>query len=247
MKIGRSSNPALSENIFRNAASFAGTGSMTVAGAANKVGILLLITMLTAAYSWASFTPAEGFPVMAIAGGIGAFIVAIITIFKHEWSPYTAPLYAALEGLFLGAISAAYAMMFDGIVVKAILLTFSILFVMLFSYRSGAIQATEKFKRGVIAATGGVFVFYMATWIFSMFGVNVPYLHEGGFISIIISLVIIVIASLNLILDFDFIDKGAANGLPKHYEWYGAFGLMVTLVWLYLELLRLLSYLSGRD
>ena len=243
MKIGSSSNPALSEKIFKKA-SFAQTaeGSMSIAGAINKVGILTIILLLTSAFSWSM-----GSPALMWIGLIGGLIMAFATIFKPEWSAWSAPLYAALEGLFLGTISAVYASTFDGIVPKAILLTFSILFVMLFSYRTGLIKATEKFKGGVIAATGGVAIFYVITMVMSMFGADTSAFFGGGLLSIGISLVIIVIAAMNLILDFDFIEKGAQQGLPKHYEWYGAFGLMLTLVWLYLEILRLLSYLTGND
>ncbi len=243
MKIGQSSNPALSEKIFQSA-SYAHTneGSMSINGAINKTGILTIILLISGAYSWSMASPT-----FMWVGLIGGLVFAIATIFKHEWSYWSAPLYAAFEGLFLGTISAVYANMFEGIVPKAILLTFSILFVMLFSYRSGLVRATEKFKSGVIAATGGVAVFYLITLVMKLFGADTSMFFGGGLLSIGISLVIIVIAALNLVLDFDFIEKGAAQGLPKHYEWYGAFGLMLTLVWLYLEILRLLSYFSGRD
>ena len=243
MKIGNSSNPALSKKIFEKAV-FAQTteGSMSVAGAINKIGILTLILLLTGAFAWSTMSTT-----LMWTGAIGGFIMALVTIFKPEYSAWSAPVYAALEGLFLGTISAIYASMFDGIVPKAILLTFLILAVMLFSYRTGLIKATEKFKSGVIIATGGVAIFYLISMVVSMFGGDTSVFFGGGLISIGISLVIIVIAAMNLILDFDFIEKGAEQGLAKHYEWYGAFGLMLTLVWLYLEILRLLSYLTGSD
>jgi len=243
MKIGQTSNPALGERIFKNQAYTATEeGSMTVNGAINKTGILTIILLLTGAYAWSSMST----PLMLI-GGIGGFIAALVTIFKPQWSTWTAPVYAALEGLFLGTVSAMYASLYAGIVPKAILLTFSILFVMLFAYRSGMVRATEKFKSGVIAATGGIAVFYLITMVMSLFGADTSAFFGGGLLSIGISLVIIVVAALNLVLDFDFIEKGAEQGLPKYFEWYGGFGLMVTLVWLYLEILRLLSYFTGRD
>lgn len=244
MKIGRSSNPALGEKIFQKAGSFAetGTGSMSINGAINKTGVLTIILLLTGAFSWANASTT-----FMWIGIIGGLIAAVATIFKPHWSPWSAPLYAAFEGLALGTISAIYASLFEGIVSKAILLTFSILFVMLFAYRSGLVKATEKFKSGVVAATGGVAVFYLITMAMSFFGADTSAFFGGGLLSIGISLVIIVIAALNLVLDFDFIEKGAAQGLPKYFEWYGGFGLMVTLVWLYLEILRLLSYLTGSD
>ena len=178
-----------------------------------------------------------------LGGAIGGFILALVTIFKKQWSPITAPLYALVEGFFLGAISAVYNAQFQGIVLQAIMLTFGIMFALLFAYRSGLIKATENFKLGVTAATGGIALIYIATLVLRLFGIQVPFIHDSGLIGIGFSLVVVVIASLNLVLDFDFIESGVEAGAPKYMEWYGAFGLMVTLVWLYLELLRLLSKL----
>jgi uncharacterized YccA/Bax inhibitor family protein len=167
----------------------------------------------------------------------------MVTIFKKEWSPVLAPAYALVEGLFLGALSAFFEARFPGIVIQAVMLTFGTLFALLFAYRSGLIKATENFKLGVAAATGGIFLIYVASFLLGLFGIKVPYIHESGIIGIGFSLFVVVIAALNLVLDFDFIESGVEAGAPKYMEWFGAFGLMVTLVWLYVEFLRLLAKL----
>lgn len=248
----RSSNPALKDSTFLDLSSgsvVAGDPTtMSLNGTVNKTGLLLLMTVLTAAFAWSqTMTPtgevAPGAMIYLLGGGIGGFVLAMATIFKKEWSPVTAPLYALVEGFFLGAISAIYNAQFHGIVLQAVMLTFGIMFALLFAYRSGMIKATENFKLGVAAATGGIALIYIATIVLGFFGIKIPYIHESGAIGIGFSLVVVVIASLNLVLDFDFIENGVEAGAPKYMEWYGAFGLMVTLVWLYLELLRLLSKL----
>jgi uncharacterized YccA/Bax inhibitor family protein len=252
----RSGNPALKESTFLDLGS--GTvvsrdgGAMTLNGTINKTGILLLLTVLTAAFSWNQALgpdglPAPGFAVYMWGGAIGGLVLALITVFKKTWSPVTAPLYALVEGFFLGAISAVYNAQFGGIVMQAVMLTFGILFALLFAYRSGLIKATENFKLGVVAATGGIALVYLASIALGFFGIKIPLIHESGLVGIGFSLFVVVIASLNLVLDFDFIETGVEQGAPKYMEWYGAFGLMVTLVWLYLELLRLLSKLQSRD
>ncbi|MDH5823779.1 Bax inhibitor-1/YccA family protein [Luteimonas sp. RD2P54] len=251
----RSGNPALKESTFLDL----GSGSvvsragetMTLNGTVNKTAILLLLTVMTAAFAWTqALTPtgelAPGFNVYVWGGAIGGFIVALVTIFKKEWAPVTAPLYALVEGFFLGAISAMYNNFFDGIVMQAVMLTFGTLFALLFAYRSGLIKATENFKLGVVAATGGIALVYLATIVLGFFGINMPMIHDNGLIGIGFSLFVIVIAALNLVLDFDFIETGVEQGAPKYMEWYGAFGLIVTLVWLYLEFLRLLAKLQSR-
>lgn len=252
----RSGNPALKESTFLDLGSgtvVARDGeAMTLNGTINKTGILLLLTVLTAAFSWNQALGPDGLPAPGIAiymwgGAIGGLVLALITIFKKTWSPVTAPLYALVEGFFLGAISAVYNAQFGGIVMQAVMLTFGILFALLFAYRSGLIKATENFKLGVIAATGGIGLVYLATIALGFFGIKIPLIHESGLIGIGFSLFVVVIASLNLVLDFDFIETGVEQGAPKYMEWYGAFGLMVTLVWLYLELLRLLWKLQSRD
>ncbi|PJK06312.1 hypothetical protein CO610_10415 [Lysobacteraceae bacterium NML95-0200] len=252
----RSGNPALKESTFLDLGSGALTQApgqaMTLNGTVNKTGLLLLLAVLTAAFSWSqTFTAtgevASGAMVYMIGGAIAGFVLALITVFKKTWAPVTAPLYALAEGFFLGTISAIYNARFEGIVLNAVLLTFGTLFALLFAYRSGLIRATENFKLGVMAATGGIALVYLATIVLGFFNINIPYIHESGLIGIGFSLFVVVIAALNLVLDFDFIETGVEQGAPKYMEWYGAFGLMVTLVWLYVEFLRLLAKLQSRD
>ena len=250
----RSGNPALKESTFLDLGS--GTvvsrdaGAMTLNGTVNKTGILLLLSVLTAAFAWnqIEFTAdgPTGGGIYLWGGLIGGFVLALITTFKKTWAPVTAPMYALVEGLFLGAISAIYNNLYNGIVLQAVMLTMGTLFALLFAYRSGLIKATENFKLGVVAATGGIALVYLATIVLGLFNINIPLIHESGIIGIGFSLFVIVIAALNLVLDFDFIETGVEQGAPKYMEWYGAFGLMVTLVWLYIEFLRLLSKLNSR-
>lgn len=238
----RSGNPTLSEKMFQQTGVVdASQGAMTISGTINKIGILFLLLLIGATISWYQPSPA-----FIWVGAIGGFIVAIVTVFKKEWSPVTAPLYAALEGLFLGAISIMYANMYEGIVFNAIALTLGIFAAMLFIYRSGLIEVTQKFRMGVVAATGGIFLVYLASIVLGFFGINLSLITGTGMFGVGFSLVIVVIAALNLVLDFDLIEKGAEAKAPKYYEWYTAFGLIITLVWLYLELLRLLSKLQRR-
>ncbi|QOD91794.1 Bax inhibitor-1/YccA family protein [Lysobacter sp. CW239] len=249
----RSSNPALKGASFLDLHS--GTivrgrsDVMSLNGTVNKTGMLLLLCVLTASFAWSQVSTPAGIvgaqPYMW-GGLIGGLVLAMVTIFKKEWAPVTAPLYALVEGFFLGAISAMFNHMYEGIVMQAVLLTFGTLFALLFAYRSGLVKATENFKLGVVAATGGVFLVYMASMVLGFFGINIPMIHESGLLGIGFSLVVVVIAALNLVLDFDFIETGVEQGAPKYMEWYGAFGLMVTLVWLYIEFLRLLSKLQSR-
>ena len=240
----RSGNPALRADVFAQAPRSGAIGdAMTINGTVGKTAFSLLLVVLAASLTW-SQTPN---PLIMIGGGLGGFIVAMVTIFKKQWSPVTTPLYAVLEGLFLGGISSMYEVRFPGIVLNAVVLTLGTLGALLIAYRSGVIKATENFKLGVVAATGGIAVVYLVTMVLGMFGVGVPYIHESGTIGIAFSLFVVVIAALNLVLDFDFIESGAAARAPKYMEWYGAFGLMVTLVWLYLEMRRLLSKLQGRN
>ncbi len=244
MALLKSSNPALSDKVFQKAAmSYADTESMTIKGTINKTFILLLLIILTASYTWSQFAVGANIMPFIYGGLVGGLVLAFITIFNKKHAYITAPLYALSEGLMLGGISAFLESMFPGIVIQAAALTFGTLFCMLIAYRSGWIKVTEKFKAGVVAATGAVFFVYMLNFILGFFGINLPFIHDTGWMGIGISLVVIVIAALNLILDFDFIEKGAEKGAPKYMEWYSAFGLMVTLVWLYIEFLRLLSKL----
>lgn len=249
----RSGNPALKESTFLDLGS--GTvvsrdgGAMTLNGTVNKTAVLLLLCVITAAFAWMQVTSTAGVTnagVYVWGGAIGGLVLALVTTFKKTWAPITAPLYALVEGFFLGAISAMFEQRFPGIVFQAVLLTFGTLFALLFAYRSGLIKATENFKLGVVAATGGIALVYLATIVLSFFGIKIPMIHDNGIIGIGFSLFVVVIAALNLVLDFDFIENGVEQGAPKYMEWYGAFGLMVTLVWLYIEFLRLLSKLQSR-
>jgi Predicted membrane protein len=252
----RSGNPALKESTFLDLGS--GTvvsrdaGAMTLNGTVNKTGFLLLLAVLTAAFAWNNtFTAAGELAPAAMVymwgGLIGGLILALVTIFKKTWAPVSAPLYALFEGFFLGAISAVFEARYPGIVFQAVLLTFGTLFALLMAYRSGLIKATENFKLGVVAATGGIALVYLATIVLGFFNIQIPLIHESGLVGIGFSLFVVVIAALNLVLDFDFIESGVDAGAPKYMEWYGAFGLMVTLVWLYVEFLRLLSKLQSRN
>ncbi len=253
MNINRSSNPVLSENIFKRSGIAADRSeAMTVKGTVNKIFIMLLLVVLGAGYTWKLMqagNPASMGTYMWI-GAIGGFIIALVTVFKPSWSPFSAPVYAVLEGLFLGGISAFFNAQpqFHNIVINAVTLTFGTLFALLFVYRTGLIKVTNKFRLGVMAATGGIFVAYLLDFILGFFGIDIGFLSfGGGTFGIIISLVVIVVAALNLILDFDFIERASEAGAPKYMEWYGAFGLIVTLVWLYIEFLRLLARFSSRN
>ena len=251
----RSGNPVLNDKTFTRHIDLTGDDRMTLMGTVHKTAALLILLVLTASYTWSLVmgVNAEGQLVAApgifgymIGGAIGGLIFALITIFKPTWAPVTAPIYAALEGLFIGALSAFAESRFPGIVLQAVGLTFGTLFALLGAYRSGLIKATENFKLGVCAATGGIMLIYLATFILGMFGVHIPFIHGSGLFGIGFSAFVVVIAALNLVLDFDFIEKGAEMGAPKYMEWVGAFGLMVTLVWLYIEILHLLMKLRSR-
>ena len=238
----RSGNPTLSEEIFQKTGEVeASQGTMSISGTVNKIGILFLLLLIGATISW--YQPSQAFIWL---GAIGGFIVAIVTVFKKEWSPVTAPLYSVLEGLFLGAISIAYANMYDGIVFNAIALTLGIFAAMLITYRSGLIQVNQKFRMGIIAATGGIALVYVASIVLGFFGINVSLVTGTGMFGIGFSLIVVVVAALNLVLDFDLIERGAEAGAPKYFEWYTAFGLIITLVWLYIEILRLLGKMQRR-
>lgn len=246
----RTSNPTLNDRVFRGQGQYMAYGeSMTVQGTVNKTGILLLCAILTAAYTWhlaMSGDMAAVGPFMWI-GLIGGMITAFATVFKMNWAPVTAPIYALLEGLALGGISAVFDMRFHGIAFEAVCLTFGTMFVLLLAYKSRIIRVTQKFRLGVIAATGAIFLFYLVEMILGFFHINFGIINGSGPIGIGFSLLVVGIAALNLVLDFDFIEQGARANAPKYMEWYGAFGLMVTLVWLYLELLNLLAKLQSRD
>jgi uncharacterized YccA/Bax inhibitor family protein len=242
----RTSNPALNAKAFQG--QVAAGEAMTLQGTVNKTGILLICTVATAAWTWDRFVTAGPQAVLPllIAGGIGGFIMALVTIFKKEWSPFTAPAYALLEGLVLGGISAMFNASAPGVAIQAVSLTFGTLFVLLILYASRIISVTQKFRIGVIAATGAIALLYLGTFILGFFGVHTFSIFGNGAIGIAFSAFVVVIAALNLVLDFDFIESATHMGVPKYMEWYAGFGLMVTLIWLYLEILRLLVKLRGR-
>ena len=259
----RTSNPALSEKVFGDYRTGvplpARTNVMTLDGTVTKTGLLLLLLVAAAGFTWklamdavplGAETVGQGFGSVApfVFGGlIVGLVAALVTVFKQTWAPFLAPVYAIAEGLFLGGVSAVMELAYPGIVFQAVLLTFGVLAGMLVLYRARIVRATEKFKLGVLAATGGICLVYAAGWILGMFGIGIPYIHESGLIGIGFSVFVVVIAALNLVLDFDLIERGVERGAPKHMEWYGGFALLVTLVWLYLEILRLLAKLQSRD
>ena len=243
----RTSNPALNAKTFERFGPGAVTGeAMTIEGAVNRTAFLLVLLVATATWTWSQTFAGVAVGGYLLGGLLGGFVVALVTIFKPTWAPVTAPIYAALEGLALGAISAIFEARYPGIVIQAVALTFGVLFALLVAYRSGLIPVTENFRLGVVAATGGIAIFYLVAIGLSFFNIRIPFLHESSWLGIGFSLFVVVIAALNLVLDFDFIEKGAEHGAPKVMEWYAAFGLIVTLVWLYLEILRLLSKLRNR-
>lgn len=250
MGLFKGGNPVYNEKTFDQVVARDGN-AMTVRGTINKFGIMLIMVLAAASFTWSMFY--KGVNVMPWMWGsmIAGFILAIVISFKKEWAPTLALGYAICEGLFLGAISAVFDYVFrdsyPGIIMQAVLLTFGTAGAMYAFYHFGLIRATNTFKKVVITATAAIGLFYLVSIILRLFGIQMPYLHDNGIIGIGISLVIVTIAALNLILDFDMIENGAAHGAPKYFEWFSAFGLMVTIVWLYLEILRLLSKLASRD
>jgi uncharacterized YccA/Bax inhibitor family protein len=243
----RTGNPALNNNTFR--VEYASSDAMTISGTVNKTAILLLMLTITSIWSWKKVMTLGDISTMVpwmFGGMIVGLIFALITFFKKTGAPYTAPIYALAEGVFLGALSAMMELKYPGIAFQAITLTFGTLFALLAVYKSGLINVTENFKLGVAAATGGIFLVYLASFVMGFFGVSMPYIHGSGLMGIGFSVFVIIIAALNLVLDFDFIEEGAKRGAPRYMEWYAAFGLLVTLVWLYIEILRLLSKLRSR-
>lgn len=258
----RTSNPVLTKTTFEQARGFGQGASMTLQGAVNKTMILLFLLVVSASWVWSKvvqpvpvFEGLEGEGVKAVSsvgpliiiGMIGGLITGLVTILKKDWSPVTAPVYAVCQGLFLGGISAIYEMQYHGIVFQAVGLTTATLFCLLMAYKSGIIKVTQNFRLGIVAATGAICLVYLANWIMSFFGGSIHAIYSNGIFGIGFSLVVVTVAALSLVLDFDFIEQGASHGAPKYMEWYSAFGLMVTLIWLYLEILRLLSKLRSRD
>lgn len=250
MAIFKSGNPALSEKALQTSLDATGQGVMTDRGTLNKFFFLSLMVMASASFTWSAVAQGKDVMPWMIGGAIGGLIIAFVIIFKKEWAGYLTPAYGLLEGVFLGGISAlvnaAFAKSYPGIVTQAVVLTFGTVIAMFVLYRFRIIRATEKFKAVVVTATMGIAIFYGLAMILRMFHIDIPFLHEGSAMGIVFSLVVVAIAALNLILDFDMIEKGVAMGAPKYMEWYCAFGLLVTIVWLYLEILKLLMKLADR-
>ncbi len=219
---------------------------MTISGAVNTTFFLLTLLIGAAAWTWYLYASGTNVVPWIWGGAIGGFGVAVVTIFKPNVSMYTAPLYAILQGLFLGGFSSLLESRYPGIVIHAVGLTIGTLLCMLIAYRSGIIRVTEKFMLGIVAATGAIALIYIVDILLYLFGASVPFVHSSGSVGILFSVFVVVIAALNLVLDFHFFELGARNGAPKYMEWYAAFGLLVTLVWLYLEILRLLAKLRER-
>jgi uncharacterized YccA/Bax inhibitor family protein len=251
MELFKSGNPVLNEKKFEGTINRADSDVMTQSGTLNKFGVMMILLLASASFVWKA--AAEGKNVMPwmIGGAIGGLVIAIVLAFKPTFAAVLAPIYALLEGAFVGGISAFYSNAFDAyapnIVMQAVGLTFGVVIAMFVLYRTGVIRATQRFKSIVFAATAGIAVFYLLAFVLRFFGVEMPLIHESTTMGIIFSLIVVAIAALNLILDFDMIEQGAAMGAPKYMEWYGAFGLLVTIVWLYIEILRLLSKIARRD
>jgi len=244
----RTANPVLNDRTFNRMGALSGSDSMTIQGTVIKTAILLLMAVASASITWKMVSNLQNGAAMPwmMGGAFGGFILVMITMFKPTAAGITAPLYAILEGLFLGGISAFFEARYGGLVFNAICLTFGTLFSLLFAYQTGFIKATQNFRLGLFAATGAIFMIYLANFVMSFFNSGISFVHSSGTFGIIFSLVVVVIAALNLVLDFDFIENGAQSGAPKYMEWVGALGLMVTLVWLYIEILRLLLKLQDR-
>lgn len=244
-RLNRTGNPGLNDKTFA-AQPLAGAGGerMSVQGAINKSFLLLVVLMIGALWPWSQYL-SNGDPAVVgasvLIGAVGGLILALIISFKAPTAPYLAVPYAALEGLAIGGMSALFERRYPGVAIQAVALTFGVLATMLFAYKTGLIRATERFRAIVIAATGAIALVYVVALVLSLFHINLNWLNDSSPLSIGISLVVVGVAALNLILDFDIIESGAARGAPRYMEWYSAFGLLVTLVWLYMEILRLLA------
>ncbi|MDA3930248.1 MAG: Bax inhibitor-1/YccA family protein [Prolixibacteraceae bacterium] len=257
MILSRTSNPIFGKKTFEQAYTQNYDDQMTLNGTINKTALVILFLFASANFVWQyffnSFDPTNsGLAVNGITkfiaiGGIGGFITAIIATFSPRKSGILTPIYAIFEGMFLGALSAMFEARYPGLVIKAVALTFAVFLSMLFVYRQGIIKVTGKFRRGMLSAISGLLLVYLVSWIAGMFGANVSYLHGGGTFGLIFSLIVTGISAFSLLLDFDFIERNAAAGAPKYMEWYSVFGLLVSLVWLYVNILRLLSIFTGRD
>ena len=247
----KSGNPVLNQRVFSQAGVYGKSEAMTIQGAVGKTFILLALTFGVALWVWGEMAnPGANLvrflmPAVAVSA-ISGFIVAMVTCFKREWSPVTAPMYAVLEGVFLGVTTSLMNKAYPGIAIEAVALTFGVLFCLLAAYQAGLIRATPTFVRVIVAATMSIALFYIVTMVIGLFGVQIPLINSSSGMGIAFSFVVVIVAALNLVLDFNLIEQGAQEGAPKYMEWYSAFALLVTLVWLYIEILRLLSKLSDR-
>ncbi|MFA4861328.1 Bax inhibitor-1/YccA family protein [Methanoregula sp.] len=237
----RSSNPALRDELFDAGEGTGPSGPMTLRGTIDKTFVLLILAIASAVLTW-NYLPADAIPII-LGSVIVAFVVGFITSFHTTLSPFTAPVFAILEGIFLGAFSGWMETLYPGIVAQAVALTFGVFFLLLLVFRARLIRVTEKFRLIVIGATGAIALFYIAGIVLSFVGLPLSFINEGGWLGIVFSIIVAVVASFSLVLDFDYVEQGVANGLPKRHEWYAAFTLLVTLVWLYLEIIRLLMKL----
>ena len=255
MALFESGNPTLTQKMFDRSRSIQADqlGVMSVRGTMNKFGFLLLMLMGGATYTWHLYETfnQSTMNVLMMVGIFGGFACALAISFKPNWAPYLAPLYGLLEGFFVGSISAvlndAFKEKYPGLIMQAVGLTFGVALAMFLLYNFRIIKATEKFKSIIFTATAGIAIFYLISMVMRLFGINMPFLYDSSLLGIGISLFIVAIAALNLILDFDMIEKGSETGAPKFMEWYGAFALMVTIVWLYIEILKLLSRFAKRN
>ena len=248
MALMRSGNPVLNDNVFSRTQAAAGEEPMTLQGAVQKTAVLLLLVVAASCVAWGQLRVNPAYAMKwSMIWAIAGFVAAMVTVFKKSWAPVTAPIYAVLEGLLLGVLSSLFELRYPGIVIQAVGLTFGTLAALLLAYRSGLIKATQNFRLGVFAATGGICLLYLVDIGMAFFGHRIPMIHESGWVGIGFSLFVVGIAALNLVLDFDFIERGAQSNQAKYMEWYAGFGLVVTLVWLYLEILRLLAKRRSRD
>lgn len=239
-----SGNPLFKEEVLRRTAVAATGECMTVSGTVDKSFLLLALVIGGALVSW--FKPQLGM-MLAIPAMVVGLVGVLIAMFKKEWMGVIAPVYSVSQGIVIGIMSLFMEKQFPGIVVQAVGLTFGTLFGLLALYRLRIVRVTDGFRAGVFAATAGIGIVYLVSFVMGFFGKSIPMIHESGIWGIGFSLFVVFVAALNLVLDFDFIERGSESGAPKYMEWYGAFGLMVTLIWLYVEILRLLSKIRSRD
>jgi len=247
MALMRTGNPTLSANAFSGTRAAAGEESMTLQGAVNKTAILLLLLTAASCWTWGQMRANPAYVGQwSLIWLLVGFVVALVTVFKKSWAPVTAPIYAVVEGLLLGGISSLFELRYPGIVIQAVGLTFGTLAALLAAYSFRLVRVTQNFRLGVFAATGGICILYLVDMVMAFFGHRIPMIHESGWLGIGFSVFVVIIAALNLVLDFDFIEQASQSGQAKYMEWYAGFGLLVTLIWLYLEILRLLAKTTRR-